>query len=273
MQGVSADYQKEHKRMLDRFKQFAPNYVCDVGVSEIQAFVNARLQSGLKPVTVNGELRDLKAALSEAVRLKYLRTNPVRETKMLRVSEATKRVLSKEECVKLLNACPNEVWRAFIYFALTTGMRRGELLALEWSDVDLIKGTVMVRNSEEHRTKSGKSRTTSTTREGCEMLTRLRLDCADAVKVFTHVPGKFSQRGVLRRFGKLVEAAGIPHCTLHDLRRTSLTILATKLPAFALQQRAGHASPSTTATYYIGDLAKEANRLAGEAFKGLSSGK
>lgn len=98
-----------------------------------------------------------------------------------------------------------------------------------------------------HHTKSAKSRTTSTTREGCEMLTRLRLDNPEAAKVFGLVPGKFSRRGVLRRFGKIVEKPEIAMCTLHDLRRTSLTMLATKLPAFALQQRAGHASPSTTA--------------------------
>ena len=206
-----------------------------------------------------------------AVRLRYLRTNPVCQVKMLPAPLPPRRVLTPEECQKLLKACPNDHWQAFVRVAVTTGMRRGELLALEWKDVDLLTGTVLVANKAAHATKSRKNRVTSTDAEGCRLLTAIRVDSPETSLVFGFVPKKFSQRGVLRRFGKIVEEAKIDACTLHDLRRTSLTVLASKLPSFALQQRAGHESPSTTAKFYLGDISGAAKKAADEAFEGFFS--
>lgn len=281
--GKSPDYISEHKRVLERFGEFAPPYVCDVGVAAVEAFRAARLEDGVKLATVNKDLRTLKAALSHAVSLNYLRTNPACRVKMLKVALSPRRVLSAEECQKLLGACPNEWWRAFVHVALTTGMRRGELLALEWSDLDLKTGAIRVVNKPGHATKSRRERVTSTDAAGCRILAWIKTESPQALthgeltgKVFRLVRTKegvrFSPRAARRRFGEIVKKAGIPHCTLHDLRRTSLTVLASKLPAFALQQRAGHQSPSTTAKYYLGDTTAATAPAVSEAFEDFLGG-
>jgi len=267
--GKSANYIKDHERTLKRFKEFAPEYVCDVTVADVEAF-RAKLQKdGLRPATINGELRILKAALNHAVKLGYLQRNPCCAVKMLSAPIPPRRVLTAEECQKLLDACPDEYWRAFIYTALTTGMRLGELLAVEWEDIDLLTGMVEVNCKAGHATKSRRNRMTSTTRQGCEMLTRIRVAHPEAAKVFADTGGNLTELKIVKGFSGIMTAAGIAKCTLHDLRRTNLTMLATKLPAFALQQRAGHVSPATTAAYYIGDLAKESAKIADGVFGGI----
>jgi len=98
------------------------------------------------------------------------------------------------------------------------------------------------------------------------MLTKLRVAHPEAKRVFTDTDGHLTEKVIVRGFSGIVTKAGITKATLHDLRRTSLTMLAAKLPAFALQQRAGHVSPATTATYYLGDLAKESAKVADGVF-------
>ncbi len=94
--------------------------------------------------------------------------------KAVREPEKEIRVLSPEEVGKLLDACPSLRWRAFIALAVTTGMRRGELLALRWEDVDLEAGTVWVRNTESHLTKSRKNRVLGLLPEAAALLGQLR---------------------------------------------------------------------------------------------------
>jgi len=71
-----------------------------------------------------------------------------------------KRILQPDEIENLIGACPDLRWRALIFIAATTGMRRGELVWLRWDGVSLEEYTVAIRSSEEHETKSGKSRVT-----------------------------------------------------------------------------------------------------------------
>ena len=84
--------------------------------------------------------------------------------------------------------------------------------------------------------------------------------------MFTETDGHLTETKIRREFCVVVKRSGIARCGLHDLRRTSLTMLATRLPAFALQQRAGHVSPSTTATFYMGDTGQASAQIAQEVF-------
>lgn len=276
--GVSASYVGEHLRVLTRFAKFCHKYVCRVTREDVDAFKQGRLESGASASTVNGELRIIRAALSHAVALGYIVKNPAKGIKPMRVVKKPerKRVLSQDESRKLLDACPNVYWKAFIYCALSTGMRRWELLGLEWADVDLLNGVIQVRNKPGRPTKNRKERTTSTTKEGIGLLIQVGMDKPDGeTKVFRHVKGQFSQRAVLRAFGKRVKAAEIAKCTLHDLRRTHATEAAKVMPAAVLMQRLGHASVNTTMEFYVGKVdavgVETANKALG-SFLGTSTG-
>ena len=262
----SENYYADHKRTLDRFRNSATVYLSDLRVADVEGFYRVRLQTGLSISSANRELRTLKAVLSHALKLNYLAANPAKGVSIVKAALSPRRVLSRDEWEKLLAACSDNYSKALVHVTLTTGMRRAELLNLQWQDVDLSTGRVEVVSRDGFKTKSRKNRITSTDIEGCRLLAWIRERHPEAKRVFMDTGGRLTRGKVEKGLKKLCKAAGIPRCGLHDLRRTSLTMLACKLPAFALQQRAGHVSPSTTADYYLGSLAEESNRLAGEVF-------
>lgn len=76
--------------------------------------------------------------------------NPFRGVRNLEVPKRVERVLSADEEVKLLAACDrvrSRSLRPLVVLALNTGMRRGELLGLEWSQVDLDQRTIRILNA------------------------------------------------------------------------------------------------------------------------------
>jgi len=82
----------------------------------------------------------------------------------------------------------------------------------------------------------------------CEVLRRVHRDCEF---VFHTQAGRRWRNNVQRGFGAIVKRAGMPHCTLHDLRRTFVSHLAMAgVNEAVVKDLAGHASISTTLRYY-----------------------
>ena len=96
------------------------------------------------PATVAKTLRTLKAAFYRAKKLGLIQENPFAGIKMPRTQSRPKRVFSPEETRALREAAPNLWWKAFILVAETTGLRKGELLNLQWSDIDEHNKTLRV---------------------------------------------------------------------------------------------------------------------------------
>lgn len=204
----------------------------------------------VSPATANKSLRTLKGILNHAVRRNYLAVNPFKAIKPVREAQQDHRVLTEEEIHRLLKACPGPRWRALIFLALSTGMRRGEMVALEWGDLDLPAGIVVVRNKQSHPTKSRKNRTLVLVPAAVELLKKLR-DGYQVGPVFRTRHGTLLKNNLDRQFRRIVKRAGIPSCTLHDLRRTFCSHLAMDGVNEAVVQRlAGHASITTTLRHY-----------------------
>lgn len=181
-------------------------------------------------------------------------------------------------------------WHVLAY----TGMRRGELLALRWRDVDLDAATITVRRSAglirnagdgaevvEGPTKTDKPRVIDLDPATVEMLRAHKRDrgrlalalAAPGALVFGDIEGRHRQpehfsrewnRTVTRAIGQDVEVLGI---RLHDLRHTHATILLRAgEPVHVVSQRLGHASVVVTLTVYAhvlpGDQKRAASRFA-----------
>lgn len=164
-----------------------------------------------------------------------------------------------------------------------TGMRRGELLALRWRDVDLAAGTVRVRRSvgvvlvkgqksylKEGDTKTAKPRVVDLDAATVDVFKAWHAERAalsaelvrDDALIFGNEegewrhPNQFSQRfkKTLARFGRALAKAGavsIPDVRLHDLRHTHATLLLMKgIPVKVVSERLGHSSPVVTLTIY-----------------------
>ncbi len=95
----------------------------------VEDFVAARLKQ-VREATVNKNFRTLKVIFNLVQKRGYLQSSPFAEVKQLRAPQKEIGVLSVERITGLLDACPNFHWRTFVYLALVTGTRRGELCNL-----------------------------------------------------------------------------------------------------------------------------------------------
>jgi integrase len=147
--------------------------------SDIRAFRAERLSTKTKAgrqrsvAAVNRELEKLRRLLNIAEREGWILRNPMRGgDPLISIADERKRerILTRDEELRLLNACENRYrshLRPILICALDTGMRRGEILSLKWSDVDFEERVLTIRA---FNTKTMKERQVSlTTRLALEL--------------------------------------------------------------------------------------------------------
>lgn len=109
------------------------------------ALVNGRVRGGgLSPRTVHHHHILLKQALKRAVKWRLLSTSPAEDVDPPQVEETEIQILGQNEVPVLLEAARSTRLHVPTALALTTGMRRGEVLAVRWQDIDLDKATLNV---------------------------------------------------------------------------------------------------------------------------------
>ena len=233
----------EAKRTLTEFgKVCQPGKPKDVAFAMVERYyLHLRTKGNALP-TRNKRLRYLRAAFNKAIKRGYMATNPMVGWQWEREEQKIPRCLTDAEKTLLLDACPSDQWRAFMFVALTTGCRRGELLGLTWDRVDFDNAQIVVT-----ATKAHKDRVQPMNDESTVMLRELQATTLKDGGPFV----AFQHLNVPQRFTAIVVTAGIDHCTFHDLRRTFCTDLARLgVNQLVVQRLAGHASSTTTAKFY-----------------------
>ncbi|MBP2113446.1 site-specific integrase [Paenibacillus silagei] len=106
-------------------------------------------QGNLSSGSVFMMYRILKNIFSRAVEWRIIKSNPVAQITRPKVQYKESRVYSEDQVHQLFEVLQKEPyhWRVMITLALTTGLRRGELLGLEWKNVDLNTGVIHVQQS------------------------------------------------------------------------------------------------------------------------------
>jgi site-specific recombinase XerD len=139
-----------HQRDINSLKHidlhFGRKYLAEITRADVEAYVRQRTAAGCAAGTLNRELSCLKNLLRKAVEWGLLETNPARDVSKLREPPGKLEFLSEEETDRLIVACHEPLDR-IVTVALKTGLRRGELFALEWRDVDFDRGLIHVRQS------------------------------------------------------------------------------------------------------------------------------
>ena len=230
-------------------------------------------KGGLAAQTVMHIHRLLSQILSSAVKARKLRASPmqaVQTTPKVRREEI--QVLDDAELAKLLKHLKGRSIYMPVLTAASTGMRRGEILALRWKDIDLDRATLQVAQVIEE-TKAGlalkepkteRSRRTIALparlvqefrqhrKEQAELRLKLGLGKDERDLVFPTFDGHLrSPRPFSKEFAREAEAAGVPHVTFHGLRHTHIThLLRSGVPVHVVSARAGHANPSVTLNIY-----------------------
>jgi len=294
------------RKTVERYKYMVPYFdagLMETPVSEITTLMLEReywrlRESGgrrrkagdarpLAAKTVRGMAGLISAALNDAVRLGLIRSSPAGAVKLPPAESKERRSLSPEELECYFAAAAGHWVEPILRLAAATGMRRGELLALTWSDINFSAGTITVSKSLEQtraglRIKETKTRTTRVIRIGPSAVEALRLqrslqdewrrelgpDYRDHGLVFSAPDGGFLKPDTTTAEACRVAArAGLKGVGLHALRHThGSMLLSAGLPLPAVSKRLGHANPNITAAVYSHALPSDEERAA-EAFE------
>lgn len=229
--------------------------------TRIEETVNDLLAGGLSGKSVNNALVVLKLELKHAVRWGYLAVNPAEPVQRVRVEREEMRAMTPEQIKRLLSAADPDAW-LLLTLAVFTGLRRGELLALTWGDVNWQAAQVSVQRSLWKgkfigpKTKNA-IRRVDLAPQVLEALREARppgtLEAIRGQLVFSSANGTplSPDNMVKRRFHPALRRAELPHFRFHDLRHTyaSLLIAAGEHPKY-VQAQLGHASITTTLDRY-----------------------
>jgi integrase len=247
----------------------------NLSAMHLQRLYREKQDAGLSASTVQKIHHVLHKALAQAARWDLIARNPADAAKAPRPAPAEMRPLSAEEVRRLLEAAHGDRLEALYVLGVTTGMRRGELLGLKWTDVDLENTRLSIRRALT-RTDNGKYiALTEPKTKGSRRIVKLTQRAVEALRshlgrqlaeieaagdlyrddglVFTTEAGTPINPSNLRQrsFAPLLKRAGLPHIRFHDLRHTCATLLLSKgvHPKF-VQELLGHASIAITLDTY-----------------------
>jgi integrase len=229
--------------------------------------------AGLRVGTVRYVHAVLSRTLALAVRWNVIAVNPASTAEPPRAAHAEIEILSPEQIQPLLETLRDRPIYIIAVVGLATGMRRGEMLALRWGDVDLDHGSIRVERSIEQtnrglafkapKTRAGR-RTVSIPssvaaelrqhwREQQEMRLQLALGRAGAKDlVFPRPDGSLWPPDSLSvEWRDTIRALKLPKVTLHGLRHTHVSqLIAAGLDIVSVSRRIGHANATITLGVY-----------------------
>lgn len=241
--------------------------------ARLQADGRADGQGGLSPKTVRLVHGILYQSLEAAVRRRRIAYNVCRDVTLPRLERQEMHTLTAEEAQQLLATAKGHRLEALMALALTTGMRRGELLALQWKDIDWKGGSLQVRRSvnryvgqgfkvSEPKTKQSRRKIAlpvfvlEVLKEHRTRQLEERLQAGptweDHSLVFSNAYGNYlnpSHLGI--DFHKLLKKAKLPMVRFHDLRHTAASLLLKmKVSPKMVQELLGHSDIAMTLGIY-----------------------
>jgi integrase len=265
----------------------------------LQKLYNQKLEEGYAPQTVKHIHRVLHCALNDALRWQLVSRNVSGAVDAPRVPMKEMQALSGEQARQFLKAAQGDPLEALYVLALTTGMRQGELLGLQWEDLDLDQGIIQVRRTITRlvgkgfvvlEPKTPKSRRKiHLTNLAVEALTchRIRQNEARLAArvawseqrwVFCNAIGRPIDVGnmIRRSFRPILVKAGLPLMRFHELRHSAASLLLSiNVHPKIVQDLLGHSNVGTTLDIYshvLPSLQEEAaNRLNALLSEGTSS--
>lgn len=258
-------------------------------------FIPIDINKPLSSKTVLHHHRLISSILSTAVEWGTLFANPCDRTKPPRVEKKEPKYLDEVQAATLLDLLETESteYRTMIRLLLFTGLRRGELLGLEWKDIDFDKSTLQICRTSlylpdkgifEDETKNATSNRIIKLSQTAindlrvyrvwQMEQRFKIGdkWTETSRIFTAEDGKPLHPDALSSwFSKFIKAHSdkLPPITIHSLRHTNATLqIAGGVPLTTVAKRLGHADTVTTSKIYAHAI-KSADEAAAETLENL----
>ncbi|AEI35218.1 site-specific integrase [Francisella salina] len=198
---------------------------------------------------VNRIMACLKGAISKASEFGYIDNNSLSKLKLKPVSSSKIRYLDKQETQRFLDTLSkqkNMLLKGIVTIGYYTGMRRGEIFSLRWSDVDYTTNQIILDSK---NTKSGKSRAIPIHSEVKKILLKLTKTCKSELVFKSPVTGA-ALDNIKKSWSRFIAEADIENFRFHDLRHNFCSMLVMKgVPIYTVAQLAGHSDVKTTQIY------------------------
>lgn len=218
---------------------------------DIQKYQGAKLKEGMSAKSVNNQLAVLMKCLRTAS--DWERIPSVPRAKPLRTVPPKFDFLTFEESDRLIDAAASEPhWYSMIVVALQTGLRRGELGALDWGDVDLVNGHITVRRSITDgivsTPKNHKIRHVPLTEDVRAVLAPIAQKEGGVWR--GRGDGDHTNKALYTALDRITQRAGIRHIGWHTLRHTFASQLSMSgVPIAVIRELLGHSDINMTMRY------------------------
>jgi len=275
---IAASTYREYKRKITN--EFAPFFddleLQGITPLHIETYFNSLRKRKLSENTIKKHYVQLNNIFKRAIQLRLIKYNPITAIEPPKPEKKEAPVLSESEYTKLLQTIKNDFnFFAFISTILFTGLRRSEILGLEWEDVDLDNGILFIRKRyvhaengyiHEEKTKTESSRRKIKMPENLVIILKKykKAQLENKLKygqvyndnidfVFRKPDGNlYHPKYYNDKFNDYLNLAGLSQkYTLHSLRHTFATInMKNNIKPKVVQEMLGHSTISTTLDIY-----------------------
>lgn len=252
----------------------------------IQGWVNLmRNEKNLSPKTIKNAFLNIKAALDKAVVLRMIPYNPCAGVELPKLEKYRGKIYDNDEMAKALKIAKDTDMFLPLLLGLSLGLRRGEIIALKWDDIDFVNGDIHIHRNivladgeivvKEPKSEAGNRHIAV----GEKVLTELKnayaeyqKDKAELGSLFHDLNFVVRQRNgqffrpdsLTRKWQRFTDDNDLKHIRLHDLRHSCATAMITAgVDPKTVQDRLGHADVSVTMSIYAHST-KATNKAAAE---------
>ena len=268
----------------------------DTQIKRVKCNNGYRTLKPLSQKTILEHHRLIRAMLHRAVYWQLLFSNPCERVQPPKSKKPKRRYYDDEQCKVLLSnlnklSVDDIKYKTAITLTLFTGVRLGELMGLEWSDIDFANGIVSINKSSQYLSDKGvftkTPKTESSIREVAipdfvvSLLEEYRLWYemqksiygelwTNSDRLFVQSDGKPMHPSTISKwFVKFVKEIGLPVINFHGLRHTNATLLISQnIDVAVVAARLGHAQITTTFNFYVHPIISH-NKSAGNVLQNL----
>ncbi len=245
----------------------------ELNLNRIEAHYLALQKSGASARTIRYVHAILRKCLNDAARRGYLGYNPTQGAILPRIEQKEMVFLDEGEVLQFLITIQESPHNALYTLAIKTGMRKGELLALKWTDLNWQRGTIRVQRQVQRikeqglvfrppKTRAGRrtiqlgEKTLETLQEQLERCKLLKSAASDSWKennlIFPSTVGTpLGGSNISKDFKAQLKKAGVKDIRFHDLRHTAASLMLNNgVPVIVVSKILGHSKTSTTLDIY-----------------------
>ena len=228
-------------KSLEKF--FKGMFIDSINSWNVEKYKSKRKSHGLSLSSINRELTVFKRIFNLGKEWKLASENPVTGVKFFKIPIQKPRVLSEDEFKMLYNSA-SEHLKPILFVAISTGMRKGEILNLKWKDINLKENYIVVTDS-----KNYESRDIPINDYLKRVLLKLKHDASEEDYLFCYHDKKPIEY-LYRSFGTALKRSGISKCTFHTLRHTFATrAVMAGVDIVTLKELLGHKTIAMTMRY------------------------